>query len=266
MRAAIPSGILGGFPYSCYIMFGLFLADSAIIATGQALQFAYRISVTYDDSHWMRKLLATKLSRLYFSMFSLLLVLSSLCLVPVVTNIIDPLQAQQMFVADFPALQALVDQYPSLTGYHPELTNSIFDFILYYGTAFCPALPLISIISLTLFARRLQRLKRNSILKTHSIHVMLWKALCAQCACFTIFLISPLTVFVYCLYFEVIWGSYVATLSIFVNSFHIIACSLCILWFITPYRNYVKDCLHNICGKKGKTLTVASSQNQYGLS
>uniref|UniRef100_A0A7E4WC33 Serpentine Receptor, class H n=1 Tax=Panagrellus redivivus TaxID=6233 RepID=A0A7E4WC33_PANRE len=247
MRAAITTGILGGQPYSVFIVFGAALSGEAMIVTIQVIQFVYRASATYDNSHWIRRMLTKNVSHVYYCYFIMFSVLICIHLAPVLTNIDDPMKSQALFLADFPALKPLVCEHPFLTGYHPEVSNFTIDAILYYGMVMGSSTPFVCILAIVFFVSRMKLMKTTETQKTYTVHLMLFRALVAQNVFMFVFLALPLTVFVYCLYFEVLWGSYIATLSLVVISFHIIACCLSILWFIVPYRLFVRKCFRKYC-------------------
>uniref|UniRef100_A0A7E4WBZ1 Cytochrome oxidase subunit 1 n=1 Tax=Panagrellus redivivus TaxID=6233 RepID=A0A7E4WBZ1_PANRE len=128
MRAAITTGILGGWRYSVFVVFGAALSAGAMLGTA-----------------------------------------------PVLTNIDDPIKSQALFLADFPALKPLVIEHPSLTGYHPEVSNFMIDVILYYGMIMISGIPIIFIISMLFFGWRMQLMKTNQTPKTYNVHLMLFK-------------------------------------------------------------------------------------------
>uniref|UniRef100_A0A7E4VHG5 Serpentine Receptor, class H n=1 Tax=Panagrellus redivivus TaxID=6233 RepID=A0A7E4VHG5_PANRE len=263
MRASIMTGILGNIsPYSFFVMSGMTFFTIAAVATSQVIQFGYRVFVTYKHGFFGLDLISCSLWWIYGSMIGMLIVFCGFILgksanfdgksvknrivAPIFLNVIDPMEAQQMLVDDFPALQTLVDQYPYLTGYHPELTNYAITLIIRMAELFCATYPIGAIIAMFFFMWRLKLMKVNESSRTYAMHVMLLKALIVQYAIAFIFLLIPSLLIAVTIDTEVIWGSYVATLALLIATLHVGVNSICILWFILPYRIYVYTTLQHL--------------------
>uniref|UniRef100_A0A7E5A276 DUF898 domain-containing protein n=1 Tax=Panagrellus redivivus TaxID=6233 RepID=A0A7E5A276_PANRE len=176
MLGAACTGPLGNAsPYSFFVMFGLFMVSAVMIFSIQITQFWYRLAVTYTPGHRFRDFMAGKIRNLYLFNFVINLFLGFMVLCPVLLNIIDPFEAQRLYIEDFPALLALAQKYPSMTGYHPQLVNFTIELLLNLGVSLSFIFPLVGALAVAFFIRRMKVLKATESKKTYDMHYMLYK-------------------------------------------------------------------------------------------
>uniref|UniRef100_A0A7E4VR16 Serpentine Receptor, class H n=1 Tax=Panagrellus redivivus TaxID=6233 RepID=A0A7E4VR16_PANRE len=240
MRAAIPMGLLGNaMPYSMQIMFGSLLVSAALVTVGQTVQIAYRVAETYPKDNFVRNVLCTNVKTVYAFMVILSVPVAGLILVPIVTNINDPNESRRLFGSDFPAVQQLMEKYPSMGGFHPDLSNVAFDILLDGALVLCAGTPVLTVLNVLQFLQRLKVLKETETKEIYDLNIMLLKALLAQSISLLILIMLPLGIFCLTLKTEVIWGSYPASISLIMLAAHGTITSWCILWYITPYRDFI---------------------------
>uniref|UniRef100_A0A7E4W520 G protein-coupled receptor n=1 Tax=Panagrellus redivivus TaxID=6233 RepID=A0A7E4W520_PANRE len=174
MRAAILTGPMGNItPYTFQILYGAFLFDVSTVATSQIIQFVFRVSTTLQSENLLRKVMTTKLSYMYACSLAIFAFFIVMLMSPVFLNIIDPKESQRLFIEDFPPLQKLVDEYPNLSGYHPELTNISLELLLDAGMVLILMVPVFAFLGVMLFVHRMKLMRVLESKKTYEMHVML---------------------------------------------------------------------------------------------
>uniref|UniRef100_A0A7E4V898 Serpentine Receptor, class H n=1 Tax=Panagrellus redivivus TaxID=6233 RepID=A0A7E4V898_PANRE len=239
------------------IMYLVIVGSILCMATSTALQLAYRIMVTYDDSHILKKLCRPKVFT--FITTGVFVVATTVLFTPIAMDPPMGKGLKEILQYDFPAVIPIFEQHEFIMGYLPDHQGPVNFAITSFFAVSVGLIPL-AIWLLFLMVRRLKEMKKSLQKHTYKVHAMLSRALYVQVSLTVILLIPLFVCLTAALVFSSVWGKVLLELAKLSISIYSICEVITIMYFITPYREYLKKLF---CLKNNRIENHTSSSQRY---
>uniref|UniRef100_A0A7E4VPE6 G_PROTEIN_RECEP_F1_2 domain-containing protein n=1 Tax=Panagrellus redivivus TaxID=6233 RepID=A0A7E4VPE6_PANRE len=226
---------------SNYACFQAFLISALLIVHIHSMKIIYQLAITYRTDTFVKRAMTNVkfIYGMFIGMVVFSVVLTSAALLPAVLEI-DPHQTSAVFIQDVPALAELIARESTFGGFHPDFNKSSMDLILNIAFSLTAVCPVLIFIICALFYYKMRQLQQLVSAATYAVHVMMLRTMMCETVIKVMFVATPCFFFATTIKFELIWGSYTATPAFAVFMMHLFLESLTLLYFIKPYRSYVK--------------------------